>query len=67
MVHRKQIKIGEGALKEIMEEFKLIEMDDDAWNKVGKEEMDYLRLVMNGLHDVSEYEEVIQDAPSCHH
>lgn len=67
LVVEMQAREGDDALRNLMEGLKHIEEDEADWSDVGKEEMDYIRLVLNGLHDVGEYEEVVQELPpSCH-
>ena len=50
----KESRVGERALAEMMDDYRAIE---SAWQGVEKEELDYIRLIVHGLRDVTEKEE----------
>lgn len=66
IVWHKRRSAGANAIKEMIEEFDYIENDSTQWDGVGKEEMDYIRLVLNGLHDISDYVQLLNEEPTCH-
>lgn len=41
------------ALNEMMEELKAIEADSGEWKNTGKDELDYIRVMVHGLRDIS--------------
>ncbi len=41
------------ALNEMMEELKAIEADNGEWKNTGKDELDYIRVMVHGLRDIS--------------
>ena len=66
IVWHKQRTAGANSIKEMIDEFTYIENDDIDWTGVGSEEMDYIKLVLNGLHDISDYIQLLSEEPTCH-
>ena len=66
IVWHKQRTAGASSIKEMINEFNHIENDDTDWKDVGPEEMDYIKLVLNGLHDISDYVQLLSEDPTCH-
>jgi hypothetical protein len=66
IVWHKQRSAGANSIKEMIDEFTYIENDDTDWKDVGSEEMDYIKLVLNGLHDISDYIQLLNEEPTCH-
>ena len=54
---RKEARVGEQALPDMMDDFRSIEADETEWQDAKKEELDYIRLMVHGLRDVTEDEE----------
>jgi len=57
VLNRKQARVGEQALAELMDDFRIIESDVADWQDAKKEELDYIRMMVHGLRDVTEDEE----------
>ena len=57
VLNRKQSRVGEQALAELMDDFRIIESDETDWQDARKEELDYIRMMVHGLRDVTEDEE----------
>jgi len=50
ILSNKQRRLGEdAALREVLADLKKIEVDENAWQAVGKEELDYVQMVLHGL------------------
>jgi len=49
LLRNKQRRVGEHALRDILADVKAIEADDRTWRSVGKEELDYVQIVLHGL------------------
>ncbi len=45
----KQRRVGDGALRELFADLKIIEADENTWHAVGKEAIDYVQIVLHGL------------------
>lgn len=55
----KECRIGEEAsLMEMMDDYRTLEAN---WQDVKKEELDYIRLMVHGLRDVTEKEDVLEN------
>ena len=54
VLDRKQARVGEQALAELMDDFRMIESDEADWQDAKKEELDYIRMMVHGLRDVTE-------------
>jgi len=52
ILDNKQRRLREDGLDELLEDLKKIEADEAAWQAVGKEELDYLQIVLHGLREV---------------
>jgi hypothetical protein len=57
VLNRKQARVGEQALTALMDDFRIIESDEADWQDAKKEELDYIRMMVHGLRDVTEHEE----------
>jgi len=57
VLSRKQARVGEQALTALMDDFRIIESDEADWQDAKKEELDYIRMMVHGLRDVTEHEE----------
>jgi hypothetical protein len=57
VLNRKQARVGEQALAALMDDFRIIESDEADWQDAKKEELDYIRMMVHGLRDVTEDEE----------
>jgi hypothetical protein len=66
IIWHKQRSAGANAIREMIDEFEYIENNTSDWDGVGHEEMDYIRLVLNGLHDISDYVKLLSEETSCH-
>ena len=54
LLTQKETRLDEKeALDEMMAELKGIEADDKEWGATGKDEMDYVRVMVHGLRDIS--------------
>ena len=49
ILRNKQRRVGEDALREMLADLKVIEADEGAWRSAGKEELDYVQIVLHGL------------------
>ena len=56
LLRKKQARIGEDAPREMMDDLKQIEMNHKDWPNVGKEELDYILIMLHGVRDMSEFE-----------
>ena len=56
MLDRKEIRIGEDALREMIDDLKRIESNQKDWPGVGKDELDYIQIMLHGLRDMSQFE-----------
>ena len=56
ILDRKQVRVGEDALREMMDDLKRIETEQKHWPDVGKDELDYVQIMLHGLRDMSEFE-----------
>ena len=54
---RREEKAGDGAVLELINDLKDIEVDEIDWQDAAKEETDYLRFVLHGIRAVSEDED----------
>jgi hypothetical protein len=61
ILDNKQRRLGEGDLAELLEDLKKIEVDEGAWQTVGKEELDYVQIVLHGLREVAADENGLLD------
>ncbi len=52
----KQARVGDNALREMVDDLKRIEADQNDWPEAGKEELDYIQILLHGLADMSELE-----------
>ena len=55
ILKRKEARIGDGAIYEMMDDYRSIE---SVWDDVKKDELDYIRMMVHGLRDVTESEDV---------
>jgi len=54
LLAQKETRLDEKeALNEMMAELKAIEADDNEWKATGKDELDYVRVMVHGLRDIS--------------
>ncbi len=58
---RKQARIGEGALGEVIADLKTIETDEKDWQDAAKKELDYVLIVLHGLSSLGGDERGSQD------
>jgi len=66
LLAQKETRLNEKeALDEMMAELKAIEADDNEWADTGKDELDYVRVMVHGLRDISgeEVEEETEEEP----
>ncbi len=56
VLNRKQARVGKQALMTLMDDFRIIESDEADWQDAKKEELDYIRMMVHGLRDVTEDE-----------
>ena len=62
LLAQKETRLNEKeALDEMMAELKTIEANDNEWKKTGKDELDYVRIMVHGLRDISG-EEIEEEA-----
>lgn len=61
ILDNKQRRLGEDGLAELLEDLKKIEVDEGAWQAVGKEELDYVQIVLHGLREVAADENGLLD------
>jgi hypothetical protein len=57
----KRRRLGEDGPAELLEDLKKIEVDEDAWQIARKEELDYVQLVLHGLHEMEADENGLLD------
>jgi len=54
LLTQKETRLDEKeALNEMMAELKFIEADNNEWKATGKDEVDYIRIMVHGLRDIS--------------
>ncbi len=54
LLAQKETRLDEkSALYEMMDELKAIEANNEEWKDAGKDELDYLRVMVHGLRDIS--------------
>jgi len=53
LLGKKRRRIGDDDLSELLEDLGKIEADEDRWQAVGKEELDYVQIVLHGLRQVT--------------
>jgi len=53
ILDNKQHRLAEDGVAELLDDLKRIEADAGAWRAVGKEELDYVQIVLHGLRAVT--------------
>lgn len=61
ILDNKERRLGEDGLAHLLADLKTIELDDDAWQAAGKEELDYAQIVLHGLRELTTDENGLLD------